>query len=258
LTPVIRTAKLLELKNIRKSFGRLHALDGIDLDVEEKAVTILIGPNGSGKTTLINVVTGFYKPDEGQVWFGSTDVTGWLPHELYKLGMTRTFQIPSLFWKLTVLENLLVAEKGNPGEFYVKALFKRTWFNNEMEATKKAHRILGTLGLAEQWNKPASLLSGGQMKLLEIGRGLMSDAKLLFLDEPISGVNPTLAHEIFSRIIKLRDELGLTFLIVEHRLDVALEYVDYINAMALGKVIARGEPDKVISDPKVIEAYLGD
>ncbi len=255
---VIRTAKLLQLKNIKKSFGRLHALDGIDLDVEEKAVTILIGPNGSGKTTLINVVTGFYKPDEGQVWFGSTDVTGWSPHELYKIGMTRTFQIPSLFWKLTVLENLLVAEKGNPGEFFGKALFKRTWFNNELEATKKAYRILGTLGLAEQWNKPANLLSGGQMKLLEIGRGLMSDAKLLFLDEPVSGVNPTLAHEIFARIIKLRDELGLTFLIVEHRLDVALEYVDYINAMALGKVIARGEPDKVISDPKVIEAYLGD
>jgi branched-chain amino acid transport system ATP-binding protein len=247
----------LEIRKISKSFEKLLALDEVSLDVQEKKVTILIGPNGSGKTTLINVVMGFYKPDSGQVFYYSGEITGWAPFKLYRLGMARTFQIPSLFWKLTVLENVLVAEKGHPGELFLKAPFKRTWRDHEAEAIERASRILDLLSLSEHWNKLASTLSGGQMKLLEIGRALMSDAKLLLLDEPISGVNPTLAHEIFARIIKLRDELGITFFIVEHRLDVALKYVDYIHAMAFGKLVASGEPEQVLKDSKVIEAYLG-
>src|SRR5437016_8449487 len=173
------------------------------------------------------------------------------------MGMARTFQIPALFWKLTVLENLLIAEKGNPGEGFLKSLLGRFWKDKELEATEKASRILDLLGLSRVWNQPAYLLSGGQMKLVEIGRALMSDAKLLLLDEPVSGVNPTLAHEIFSRILKLRDELGLTFFIVEHRLDIALKYVDQMFAMALGRIIASGPPDDVLSNKTVIEAYLG-
>jgi len=226
--------------------------------VGEKTVSILIGPNGSGKTTLINVITGFYKPDAGNVKFKSTDITGMTPHALYEMGIARTFQIPALFSKLTVLENLLVAGKGNPGESFNKALFRKFWLRSEEEAVEKAARILQNLGLMKQADTPAYLLSGGQMKLLEMGRALMSDSKLLLLDEPVSGINPTLAHDIFSKILKLRDESGLSFFIVEHRLDIAMKYVDHMTAMALGKVIASGPPKEVVSDTKVVESYLGD
>src|SRR2546428_4966805 len=135
--------------------------------------------------------------------------------------------------------------------------FTPAWEDREKHATRKAARILRLLGLSRVWNQPAYSLSGGQMKLVEIGRALMTDAKLLLLDEPVSGVNPTLAHEIFARILRLRDELGLTFFIVEHRLDVALKYVDEMFVMALGKLITSGPPNDVMNDKRVIEAYLG-
>lgn len=248
---------ILSVRDIRKSFGNLRALDGISLNVTEQKISILIGPNGSGKSTLINVVSGLYTPDSGTVIFDEKDVTGLQPYRLYRMGMARTFQIPALFWNLTVLENLLLAEKNNPGEGFLRSLLKRSWQSSEKQAMTKASTILDLLGLSNLWNQPTFRLSGGQMKLVEIGRALMSDAKLLLLDEPVSGVNPTLAHEIFSRILKLRDALGLTFFIVEHRLDIALKYVDEIFAMAFGKLITSGLPDAVMSDKRVIEAYLG-
>lgn len=210
----------LEIRGVTKTFGSLVALNNISMSVSPRTVTILIGPNGSGKTTLINVVAGFYKPDSGKVICLGQDVTGWPPHRLYRLGVARTFQIPTLFWKLTVLENLLVAGKGNPGEGFFRSLFRRSWQKAEEGLVEKAMSILDMVGLSELWDKQALNLSGGQMKLLEIGRALMADARLLLLDEPISGVNPTLAHEIFSRLLKLRDELGITFFIIEHRLDI--------------------------------------
>ena len=250
-------ASILSVQDVRKSFGNLHALDGISLDALSRKISILIGPNGSGKTTLINVVSGLYKPDSGRIYFEGKDITGVMPYKLYRIGLARTFQIPALFWKLTVLENLLVAEKYNPGEGFRKSLLKRFWEDEEREAIEKASRVLELLGLSHMWDQPAYNLSGGQMKLVEIGRALMADAKLLLLDEPVSGVNPTLAHEIFSRILKLRDELGLSFFIVEHRLDIALKYVDEIFVMALGRLVASGPPDQVMNSKNVIEAYLG-
>ncbi|TMI47878.1 ABC transporter ATP-binding protein [Candidatus Bathyarchaeota archaeon] len=259
---------VLSIRDVTKSFENLLALDRVSMEVAERKISILIGPNGSGKTTLINVISGHYNPDSGKVFYRGQDVTGVPPYKLYGMGLARTFQIPALFWKLTVLENLLVAEKNNPGESFVKAVLPSgirslkkfitpMWRNNEERAVEKASRILDLLGLSKVWDRPAFVLSGGQLKLVEIGRALMSDAKLLLLDEPVSGVNPTLAHEIFSRILKLRDELGLTFFIVEHRLDIALSYVDQMFAMALGRIIASGPPDDVLSNKTVIEAYLG-
>ncbi len=250
-------AELLRINEVRKAFGNLRALDGVTLGVEEKEIHILIGPNGSGKTTLINVVSGFYKADSGTVTLSGRDITGVPPYKLYGMGISRTFQIPTLFTKLTIMENVLVAAKGNPGESFAKSIFKRSWMKKETEATERAFGILQLLGLDKLWDRKASTLSGGQMKLLEMARALMSGANLILLDEPISGVNPTLAHEIFGRILKLRDELGVTFLIVEHRLEIALGYVDSVTAMALGKVVAAGKPELVMTDPKVIEAYLG-
>ncbi|MDG7008247.1 MAG: ABC transporter ATP-binding protein [Nitrososphaerota archaeon] len=248
---------LLQIRDLRKSFGSLRALDGVNLDVKEKEVHILIGPNGSGKTTLINVVSGLHKADSGSVTYAGSDITGIPPHKVYAMGLSRTFQIPNLFTKLTVMENVLVATKDNPGESFVKSLFKRSWVKEETEATRRAFTILQLLGLDRVWDREAATLSGGQMKLLELARALMSGGKLILLDEPISGVNPTLAHEIFGRIIRLRDELGVTFLIVEHRLEIALSYVDVVTAMAQGIVIAAGKPEQVMSDSRVIEAYLG-
>ncbi|MDA4113074.1 MAG: ABC transporter ATP-binding protein [Thaumarchaeota archaeon] len=250
-------AEILEVREVHKSFGRLRAIDGVTFSLAEKKITILIGPNGSGKTTLVNVISGFYKPDSGDILYRSQKITGWAPHRIYRTGIARTFQVPALFWKLNVLENLLVAEKQNEGENFLRAPFRGLWKKDEEASTVKAARILELLNLSQHWKKQASTLSGGQMKLLEMGRALMSGAELLLLDEPISGVNPTLAHEIFATIVRLRDELGVTFLIVEHRLDIALGYVDQVLAMAYGKIVSSGTPQAVISDPQVIESYLG-
>ena len=248
---------VLEVKEVSKSFGGLRALNGVSLSVEEKTVSILIGPNGSGKTTLINVVGGLYKPDSGVVLFHGTDITGKPAHTISRAGLVRTFQIPSVFPKLTVLENMLIAKKGNPGEDFLFSLVPRRWLKTESQAIEDASRVLEMVKLSEVWDKEAGTVSGGQLKLIEIGRALMSGANTVLLDEPISGVNPSLAHEIFDVILRLRDELGLTFFIVEHRLDIALRYVDFVHAMAYGKLIASGVPDVVMTNPELIEAYLG-
>ncbi len=250
-------AEILQVQQIQKSFGKLQAIDGISFGLETNKITILIGPNGSGKTTLVNVISGFYKPDRGDVYYKSQRITGWAPHRVYRAGIARTFQIPALFSKLNVLENVLVAEKKNPGEGFLRAPIRGLWERPEEASTERAAKLLELLNLDRLWDKQASTLSGGQMKLLEMGRALMSGADVLLLDEPISGVNPTLAHEIFSTIARLSTELGVTFLIIEHRLDIALGYVDHVIAMAYGKIISTGSPDVVIGDPHVIEAYLG-
>jgi branched-chain amino acid transport system ATP-binding protein len=247
----------LKVVEVVKNFGGLKALDSVSLEVEPKKITILIGPNGSGKTTLINVISGFYTPDSGKIFYKEKDITGLKPFQIYNMGISRTFQVPALFWKLTVLENMLVAEKKNPGERFTGFVFKRFWIKKEKETVEKAFKILDLIGLSKLYDTPATSLSGGQMKLLEIGRALMSEAETILMDEPVSGVNPTLAHEIFTRLVSLKNQLGITFFIVEHRLDIALNYVDSVIAMAYGKVISSGVPEIVMADPRLIEAYLG-
>jgi len=226
------------------------------MEIDKGKMTMLIGPNGSGKTTLINVVSGFYKPDEGQVLFEGRNITGKPPNEVSKQGLVRTFQVPAPFQKLSVMENLLMASEGNPGESFVKAPLKSTWIKKESEAYERATKVLELLNLklSDQF---AGELSGGQLKLLEIGRALMTNARMVTLDEPASGLNPTLAHKIFEHLDEIKKSLGLTLLIVEHRLDIALQYVDYVYAMTNGSIVSHGKGEKVMNDPKVIESYLG-
>ena len=247
----------LEVKNVSKLFGNLRAVDDVSFGVDDESLTILIGPNGSGKTTLINIISGFYKPDEGRVVYNGEEITGLAPHKVYTKGVARTFQIPSLFWKMTVLENVMVAKRGHSGEGFARSVIKSRWKNEEELTAEEAFRVLEIVGLSKFWDQTALSLSGGQMKLLEVGRVLMSGAKTILMDEPISGVNPTLAHDIFSKLQEIRKDYGITFLIVEHRLDIALGYVDRAIAMSYGKLVTVGSPDEVMADPRVVEAYLG-
>ncbi|MFQ5951040.1 MAG: ABC transporter ATP-binding protein, partial [Candidatus Geothermarchaeales archaeon] len=247
----------LKIKGLKKGFGGLMALNGLHMEVNSQTMTLLIGPNGSGKTTLINVVCGVYSPDSGRVQFNGVDITGFPPHRIYERGIVRTFQIPHPFTNLSVLENLLTAYRAHPGETFLRAPLKSLWHDVEKEAMRKATTVMKQLELAQIKDSPAHECSGGQMKLLEIGRALMSGATMILIDEPIAGINPVLAHKIMEQMTQLVEKLGITFLYVEHRLDIALQYAHQIFALASGEIIAQGSPDIVTSDPRVIESYLG-
>lgn len=248
---------ILILREVRKRFGGFTVVDGVDMDIIKGKLTMLIGPNGSGKTTLINIISGFYKADEGHINFNGKDITNMPPNYIAKLGLVRTFQIPSPFLKLSVLENLLVASP-NPGEEFIKAPIRKFWINKEQDYVERAFKILELLEMDHLYDKPSYALSGGQLKLLEIGRALMFGAKMILMDEPASGVNPTLAHKIFSHMVNIKERLGITFFVIEHRLEIALQHVDEVYAMIQGKIVSHGSGEKVLRDPKVIEGYLGE
>jgi len=243
--------------DVTKSFGGVSALDGVSLSVERGEMVLIIGPNGSGKTTLVNVCGGVYKPDSGKIIFDGKDIAGQPAFKVAELGLTRSFQIPIPFSKLTVLENMLVAAGNGIGESFLFSTIESLWTKTDRERAERALLVLDTLSLDKVRDTQAEKLSGGQLKLLEIGRALMMKAKLVMLDEPVAGVNPLLSHMIFERLVDLKDKMDLSFLIIEHRLDVALQYVDRVFAMANGKVICSGCADEVINHPAVIEAYMG-
>ncbi|ACB40508.1 ABC transporter ATP-binding protein [Pyrobaculum neutrophilum] len=252
---------ILSAQGVVKKFGSFRALDGVDVEVERGKVTLIIGPNGSGKTTFVNVVTGVYKPDGGKLLYytkegKAVDITGLPSHKIFETGIVRTFQIPQVFQRLTVLENLLVVARGQRGEGLLPAL-ARNWVREEEELARRAFRILKAVRLADKWDRPAYLLSAGEMKLLELARALMAGADLIILDEPIAGVPVDQAHEVFKTVRDINQSQSVTFLVIEHRIDIAFRYVDYVYAMASGRVIARGLPDEVASDPKVKEVYIG-
>ncbi|MEL9914715.1 MAG: ABC transporter ATP-binding protein [Thermoplasmatales archaeon] len=249
---------ILKTENIVKKFGELRAVNGVSITVKREQITLLIGPNGSGKTTLVNVISGYYKPDEGRVYFRGKDITGLPPYEIYGLKLVRSFQIPAPFARLSVLENLLFASRKHPGEGFLTHLLRNKWLSYEREAIERAYEILETLDMDDFWMRRAEELSGAQLKLLEIGRALMADADLIILDEPIAGVNPTSAHEIFSYLMELRSRYGKTLLVIEHRLDIALPYADHVFVLNEGRVIYSGSPKKVTEDETVRTVYIGE
>jgi branched-chain amino acid transport system ATP-binding protein len=249
---------ILSISGITKHFDGLTVLDGIDMEIEQGKLYQLIGPNGSGKTTLINVVSGLLKPDNGKIIFDGNDITQKGLFDTYNTGLVRTWQIPQPFNTLTTMENFLISSSGNSGESFLNAPLKSKWKNDEKRIADKAMEIMEMVSLVEKKDTISRNLSGGQQKLLELGRAMMSDASMILMDEPIAGVNPTLAHEIFDKISNLCKKQKITFLIVEHRLDIALQYADHVFAMNRGKIIAQGSSDDVIKHPKVMESYLGE
>lgn len=254
---------ILETANLVKRFGGLVAVNNVNIRIRRNDITMLIGPNGAGKTTLVNVCTGVLKPDGGRVFFNPADdenrkldITGWPPHRIYKSGFVRTFQIPQPFLALTVLENVLVA-LGGRGESPLVALVRRLWIREEEERVRKAFEILRKVGLEDSWDLEAYKLGAGQLKMLEVARALAVGAKLVALDEPIGGTDPAYAQEIFKYIRDLAESIDITFLVIEHRIDIALPFADYVYVMDRGSVISEGTPDEVSNDPKVIEVYIG-
>ncbi len=248
---------ILSISGIRKHFGGLTVLDGINMELETGKLYQLIGPNGSGKTTLINVVSGLQKPDEGKITFDGNDITQKGLFDTYKTGLVRTWQIPQPFVSLTTMENFLISSSTNAGESFLLAPLKSKWKNDEKKIIDDALEVMEMVNLIEQKDTISQNLSGGQQKLLELGRAMMSEAKMILMDEPIAGVNPTLAHEIFNKISKICKKQKVTFLIVEHRLDIALQYAEHVFAMDRGKIIVEGNSDEVLKHPKVVESYLG-
>jgi ABC-type branched-subunit amino acid transport system ATPase component len=249
--------RLLEVRGLYRSFYGIRALDGVDLVVEPGTITGLIGPNGAGKTTLFNCVSGLIPPERGSVVFDGREITGRRPDHVTQAGLVRTFQIARGFPRLSVLENLLLYGVRQPGERLDRAVRRDgSVRRREEELRARAFAVAHRLTLDRVVNDPASDLSGGQKKLLELGRALMTDPKLVLLDEPIAGVNPTLAREIGEHLQSLRAE-GLTFLIIEHHLDVIARLCDPVIVMAEGRHLAEGPFATVAADPRVQEAYMG-
>ncbi|MEM2179173.1 MAG: ABC transporter ATP-binding protein [Candidatus Methanomethylicaceae archaeon] len=251
-----KNEKLLIVENLSKRFGSFYALQNISLSIPEASIVLLIGPNGSGKTTLINCISGVYIPDEGKIWFNGQDITGKPPYEVAKIGIGRSFQIPEPFKKLTVAENLLLCSLNNPGESFLNSLNKNLWKKYEKSLIDKMFNILKVIGLESKADSLAEELSGGQLKLLELGRLLMLDSKMMLLDEPIGGINPVLANEILHHIKNIRDTFRTSFLIVEHRLDIVMKYVDYVHVLFRGNLVASGIPEDIVRRRELYDIYL--
>lgn len=242
--------------NVVRKFGGLTAVDVEHLEIQRGAITALIGPNGAGKTTFFNLLTGFDKPNSGNWTFNGIALAGVAPHKVARLGMVRTFQLTKALFRLSVMDNMRLGAKNQIGEGILRALLPFTWKKEELQNTQRATELLTRFKLDTKADDFAAALSGGQRKLLEMARALMVNPELVMLDEPMAGVNPALTQSLLGHIKDLREQ-GMTVLFVEHDMDMVRDISDWVIVMAQGKIVAEGPPASVMSNPAVIDAYLG-
>ncbi|MFH0949537.1 MAG: ABC transporter ATP-binding protein [Candidatus Aenigmatarchaeota archaeon] len=248
---------LLSVQNVSKNFDGIQALNNCSFDVKEGEILGLIGPNGSGKTTMFNILSGIYDPDSGKAYFNGEDIIRLDTCEVAQLGIGRTFQLIRLFPKLTVLDNMLIAQKYIHGErFWPQFLRKKHVMEEEREKIRRAEELLTIVNLNDKKNDLAENLSYGQQKLLEIARMLAMEPKLLLLDEPIAGVNPTMTRQILT-LVKNLNKKGMTIVIIEHNMNVMMNFCDRLVVLNHGKEMAFGTPSDIKKNKKVIEVYLG-
>ena len=249
---------MIRIDNVCKHFGGLKAVDHVSIEIAEGSITGLIGPNGAGKTTLFNTIAGLYAPTSGRIYLDDEEITDLKPHQLFNKGLLRTFQIAHEFTRLSVVENLMMVPAHQSGENLVNAWFRRGLVEQEeRQINQRAMEVIDFLNLGHIADEIAGNLSGGQKKLLELGRTMMVDAKIVFLDEVGAGVNRTLLREIGDAIIKLNREKNYTFCMIEHDMDFISRLCDPVICMAEGAVLAEGTADEVKNNEEVIEAYLG-
>ena len=248
---------VLRVDDLQKSFGGLTATDHATFEVERGTITGLIGPNGAGKSTLFNLISGFYEPDGGTVTVNGTDVTGMEPYEVAEHGLIRTFQTPRKLEGMTVREAMLVGPRNQPGESFL-TLFTSPGTVAESESANlaDAERILAEFEIDHLATQPATDISGGQMKLVELARAMLAEPEVLLLDEPVAGVNPTLAKKLKTQIRRLHEQ-GTTFVLIEHDMEFVMDLADPIIVLDQGSVLTEGTPGGVRSDDRVIDAYLG-
>ena len=249
---------MLSIKNLYKSFGGIQAINNVSLEIEKSAITALIGPNGAGKTSLFNIISGSIKPDSGTVKLNNIDITGYDPHQLFDLGVLRTFQIAHEFSSLTVKDNLMMVPPNQTGESILQSWFSPKKIRlEEQNIARKANEVMDFLQLKHLASEYAGNLSGGQKKLLELGRTMMVDPKIVLLDEVGAGVNRTLLNSIGDAILRLNKEFDYTFCMIEHDIEFISRLCDPVIVMAEGSILMKDEISKVKENEKVIEVYLG-